>query len=362
LTTLPTIHRRSIDAAGDIQMTNRIAELISNPVGGIRSGSAVAEREPSDGELLDAYSNAVINAAKRVSPAVVNIDVHMPETAKTPRGGGHGSGSGFVFTPDGFIMTNSHVVHGAARIEATLHDGQKLPARIVGDDPQTDLAVIHVNTDKLDSVEFADSSAIQVGQVVVAIGNPFGFQTTVTAGVVSNLARSFRSQTGRLIDNIVQTDAALNPGNSGGPLVDTRGRVVGVNTAIIPMAQGICFAIPSNTAQFVAGRLIRDGKIRRSYIGFAGQNVPLHRRLVRYHQLDVDTGVLIVGLEPNSPARDAGLEEGDVIVSFDGKPIFTIDDIQRLLSEERVGVKSAISVVRGTSLLKYEVTPAESKQ
>jgi S1-C subfamily serine protease len=349
-------------------MTNRIAELISNPMGVANSRSAAADREPGDGELLDAYSNAVINAARRVSPAVVNIDVHMPETAANNRRGGHGgqgghgSGSGFVFTPDGFIMTNSHVVHGAARIEATLHDGQKLPARIVGDDPQTDLAVIHVNTDKLESVEFADSSAIQVGQVVVAIGNPFGFQTTVTAGVVSNLARSFRSQTGRLIDNIVQTDAALNPGNSGGPLVDTRGRVVGVNTAIIPMAQGICFAIPSNTAQFVAGRLIRDGKIRRSYIGFAGQNVPLHRRLVRYHQLDVDTGVLIVGLEPNSPARDAGLEEGDVIVAFDGKPIFTIDDIQRLLSEERVGVKSAISVVRGTSLLKYEVTPAESKQ
>jgi len=351
-------------------MTNRIAELISNPVGSGHAatlGNHNTDQNPSDGDLLDAYSRAVIGAAKRVSPAVVNIDVHMPEKAgqnsRRGRGeGGHGSGSGFVFTPDGFILTNSHVVHDAARIEATLHDGQKLPARIVGDDPQTDLAVIHVNTDRLESVEFADSSAIQVGQLVVAIGNPFGFQTTVTAGVVSNLARSFRSQTGRLIDNIVQTDAALNPGNSGGPLVDSQGRVVGVNTAIIPMAQGICFAIPSNTAQFVAARLIRDGKIRRSYIGFAGQNVPLHRRLVRYHQLDVDTGVLIVGLEPNSPARDAGLEEGDVIVSFDGKPVFTIDDIQRLLSEERVGVKSSISAVRGTSLLKFEVTPVESKQ
>jgi S1-C subfamily serine protease len=318
-----------------------------------------------DGDLLDAYSHAVIGAAKRVSPAVVNIDVHMPETAKKNRrgggGGGHGSGSGFVFTPDGFILTNSHVVHDAAKIEVTLQDGTKLPARIVGDDPQTDLAVIHLSTDRLEAVEFGDSSTIQVGQLVVAIGNPFGFQTTVTAGVVSNLARSFRSQTGRLIDNIVQTDAALNPGNSGGPLVDSHGRVVGVNTAIIPMAQGICFAIPSNTAQFVAARLIRDGKIRRSYIGFAGQNVPLHRKLVRYHQLDVDTGVLIVGLEANSPARDAGLAEGDVIVGFDGKPIFTIDDIQRLLTEERVGVLSSVSVVRGTSLLKFEVTPAESR-
>jgi S1-C subfamily serine protease len=349
----------------EIVMANRIAELISNPLTGGTATATAPGNHRSDGELMDAYSHAVIGAARRVSPSVVNIDVHLPEKAgKTTnrRGeGGHGSGSGFVFTPDGFILTNSHVVHGAARIEATLHDGQKLPARIVGDDPQTDLAVIHVNTDLLESVEFGDSSAIQVGQLVVAIGNPFGFQTTVTAGVVSNLARSFRSQTGRLIDNIVQTDAALNPGNSGGPLVDSQGRVVGVNTAIIPMAQGICFAIPSNTAQFVAARLIRDGRIRRSYIGFAGQNVPLHRRLVRYHQLDVDTGVLIVGLEPNSPAKEAGLEEGDLIVGFDGKPIFTIDDLQRLLTEERVGVTSSISIIRGTSLLKYEVTPTEAK-
>jgi S1-C subfamily serine protease len=346
-------------------MATRIDELNSNTSLDESALLAPATFGPRDGDLLDAYSNAVISAAKRVSPAVVNIDVHMPEkaggNARGGRGeGGHGSGSGFVFTPDGFILTNSHVVHDAVRIEATLHDGQKLPARIVGDDPQTDLAVIHVNTNRLDAVDFADSSAIQVGQLVVAIGNPFGFQTTVTAGVISNLARGFRSQTGRMIDNIVQTDAALNPGNSGGPLVDSHGRVVGVNTAIIPMAQGICFAIPSNTAQFVAARLIRDGKIRRSYIGFAGQNVPLHRRLVRYHQLDVDTGVLIVGLEPSSPAHESGLEEGDVIVSFDGKPIFTIDDLQRLLSEERVGVKSSISVIRGTSLLRFEVTPAEA--
>jgi S1-C subfamily serine protease len=320
--------------------------------------------QKSDGELLDAYSAAVISAARRVSPAVVNIDVHMPEKVnKGRRGGGeeHGSGSGFIFTPDGFILTNSHVVHDATRIEVTLQDGTKLPARIVGDDPPTDLAVIHVNTDTLEAVEFGDSSAIQVGQLVVAIGNPFGFQTTVTAGVVSNLARGFRSQTGRMIDNIVQTDAALNPGNSGGPLVDSRGRVVGVNTAIIPMAQGICFAIPSNTAQFVAARLIRDGKIRRSFIGFAGQNVPLHRRLVRYHQLEVDTGVLIVGLEPDSPAINAGLAEGDVIVGFDGKPIFTIDDIQRLLTEDRVGVVSSVQVLRGTSFLRFEVTPEESQ-
>jgi S1-C subfamily serine protease len=345
---------------------NRIATLIadeSESAAAVGTAPHSASRSHTDGELLDAYSHAVIGAARRVSPAVVNIDVHMPESPRKDRrgGGGHGSGSGFVFTPDGFILTNSHVVHDAAKIEVTFQDGTRLPARIVGDDPQTDLAVIHVSTDRLEAVEFGDSSTIQVGQLVVAIGNPFGFQTTVTAGVVSNLARGFRSQTGRMIDNIVQTDAALNPGNSGGPLVDSHGRVIGVNTAIIPMAQGICFAIPSNIAQFVAARLIRDGKIRRSYIGFAGQNVPLPRKLVRYHQLDVDTGVLLVGLEPASPARDAGLAEGDVIVGFDGKPVFTIDDIQRLLTEDRVGIVSSITVVRGTALLRFEVTPAESR-
>jgi S1-C subfamily serine protease len=345
-------------------MTNRIAELISNEYPTATVGKIAATDGPGDGELLDAYSNAVIGAAKRVSPSVVNIDVQVPVQAnRGPQrpGQGHGSGSGFIFTPDGFMLTNSHVVHDATKIDVTLQDGTKLPARIVGDDPQTDLAVIHVTAAGLPAVEFADSSAIQVGQLVVAIGNPYGFQTTVTAGVVSNLARSFRSQAGRMIDNIVQTDAALNPGNSGGPLVDSRGRVVGVNTAIIPMAQGICFAIPSNTAQFVAARLIRDGKIRRSYIGFAGQNVPLHRKIVRFHKLDVDTGVLVVGLEDSSPAQRAGVREGDVIVSFDGKPIFTIDDLQRLLTEEHVGVTSPLVVVRGTELLTFEVTPAELK-
>jgi S1-C subfamily serine protease len=308
----------------------------------------------NDGELMDAYSNAVINAAKRVSPSVVKIDV-----ATQGRRGGGGSGSGFVFTPDGFILTNSHVVHEAQRITVKFNDGLSLAASLVGDDPQTDLAVIHVNASGLPAAEFGESSAIQVGQLVVAIGNPYGFQTTVTAGVVSNLARSFRSQTGRLIDNVVQTDAALNPGNSGGPLVDSRGRVIGVNTAIIPMAQGICFAIPADTAQFVAARLIRDGRIRRAYIGVAGQNVPLHRRIVRFHKLGVDSGVLITGLEADSPARRGGLEEGDVVISFDGKPIFTIDDLQRLLTEERVGAEWSVNAVRGTEIVTFAVTPVE---
>jgi len=345
-------------------MRNRIAdlELISSDNG--QSPPTIAPRPSpvNDADLLDAYSNAVTTAARRVSPSVVKIDVEAIRCGhahgRLQRGGG--SGSGFVFTPDGFILTNSHVVHGAERIEVSFNDGGKFAARLVGDDPQTDLAVIHVNAAGLPTAEFGDSSAIQVGQLVIAIGNPYGFQTTVTAGVVSNLARSFRSQTGRLIDNVIQTDAALNPGNSGGPLVDSRGRVVGVNTAIIPIAQGICFAIPSDTAQFVAARLIRDGKIRRAYIGVAGQNVPLHRRIVRFHKLDVDSGVLITGLEPDSPARQAGLEEGDIIVSFDRKPVFTIDDLQRLLTEERVATAWPISVVRNTELRHFHVTPAEA--
>ena len=331
-----------------------------------------------DGELHDAYSQAVIGAARRVSPSVVNIDVQVPAGPGRQQGrrqgggggGGGGSGSGFFFTPDGYLLTNSHVVHDATQIDVTLQDGTKLPARMIGDDPQTDLAVLHVNVSHwvlddnpagLAAVEFTDSSAISVGQLVVAIGNPYGFQTTVTAGVVSNLARSFRSVGGRLIDNVIQTDAALNPGNSGGPLVDSRGRVVGVNTAIIPMAQGICFAIPGNTAQFVAARLMRDGRVRRSQIGVAGQNVPLHRRVVRFHRLDVDTGVLVMNLEPGSPAERAGLREGDVIVSFDAKPVFTIDDLQRLLTDERVGVPLPLMVVRGTELVTVQVTPIESK-
>src|SRR5579859_950917 len=298
---------------------NRFYQLIENDGGTTTAFEPRAEPQIPDGELLDAYSSAVVNAAKRASPAVVNIEVrHEAPAAGAPRSRQHqprgGSGSGFIFTPDGFVLTNSHVVHGADAIDVTLSDGRSYAANLIGDDPETDLAVIQIVAPNLASVEFGDSTAIQVGQLVIAIGNPYGFQYTVTAGVVSNLARSFRSKNGRLIDNIIQTDAALNPGNSGGPLVDSHGRVVGVNTAIIPAAQGICFAIPAATAQFVAARLIRDGRIARSYIGIAGQNVPLHRRLVRYHKLDEETGVLVVGIEDNSPATTAKLLEGDLIV------------------------------------------------
>jgi len=335
-----------------------------------------APRQPGDGELLDAYSSAVVRAARRASPAVVNIEVRQRPRAQNGAGAHRqrrqhhspgedgergGSGSGFIFTPDGLILTNSHVVHGAESIEVTLSDGRNFPAKLVGDDPETDLAVIDVSAPDLASVSFGDSQAIQVGQLVIAIGNPYGFQYTVTAGVVSNLARSFRSRTGRLIDNIIQTDAALNPGNSGGPLVNSRGEVIGVNTAIIPAAQGICFAIPSATAQFVASRLIRDGRVRRSYIGVGGQNVPLHRRVVRFHRLEAETGVLVVSIEPGSPAARAGVVEGDVIVELDGKTIRSIDDLQRQLSDERVGVPVPLVIIRRTEKLEMQVTPAESK-
>src|SRR5436189_1834582 len=300
--------------------------------------------------LLDAYSEAVITASERVSPSVVKIEVRQ----QTRPGG---SGSGFIFTPDGFILTNSHVVYGANKIEVTLPDGERYEADKVGDDPDTDLAVVRITAPNPIPARLGDSQSIRVGQLVIAIGNPYGFQATVTSGVVSALGRSLRSQSGRLIDNIIQTDAALNPGNSGGPLVTSNGEVIGVNTAVIRPAQGSCFAMAINTAKFVAGRLIKDGRIRRGYIGVAGQNAPLHRMLVRSHDLPAATGILVVSIEPNSPAARAGLREGDLIVAFNDQAIAHVDALHRALTDYEPGVRANLTVLRGTEKIMLNIVP-----
>ena len=326
-----------------------------------------AAQTATDDELLDAYSKAVITAAERVSPSVVYIEVQQSinnrraNARRLPREA-RGSGSGFIFTPDGFILTNSHVVHGAAKVEVTVTDGSKYQAELIGDDPDTDLAVIRIHAPNLVPAQLGDAQHVRVGQLVLAIGNPYGFQYSVTAGVVSALGRSLRARSGRLMDAVIQTDAALNPGNSGGPLVNSRGEVIGVNTAMILPAQGICFATSIDTAKFVASRLIRDGKVSRSYVGLAGQNVPLPRRIVRFYNLAVESGILVVSFEEKSPGQKAGLREGDIIVGFDDWPIAGFDDLHKLLTEERIGHKSKLMVIRGTQKLDLEVVPQESRE
>ncbi len=335
--------------------------LLSAGRAGLREGSSLQMAAGSEEALFDAYSRAVIGAAGRVSPSVVHIESLRPAPGPSHATEVSATGSGFVFTPDGFILTNSHVIHDAQRLTVTLHDGRRCDAALVGDDPDTDLAVIRIDSKRLPAAPLGDSSAIRVGQLVVAIGNPLGFQCTVTAGVVSALGRSLRSQSGRLIDDVIQTDAALNPGNSGGPLVSSRGEVIGVNTAIIMPAQGLCFAIAVNTARFVASRLLRDGKVRRSYIGLGGQNVPIQRRVVRFHSLALESGVLVLHVEGGSPAEKTGLSRGDIIVGFDGIPVAGIDDLHRLLSSDRVGTRVLLEVLRGTEKISLEVIPEEKK-
>jgi S1-C subfamily serine protease len=311
------------------------------------------EQLADDSDLLDAYSRSVIRAVEKVGPAVVKIDVDR------------GGGSGVVFTPDGLVLTNSHVVDRAHRMAMTLADGRTFRADVVGDDPDTDLAVVRAGVEAGGSLPWAnlgDSRAVRVGQIAIAIGNPYGFQHSVTAGVVSALGRSLRSRSGRLMDDIIQTDAALNPGNSGGPLVTTRGEVIGINTATILPAQGLCLAIASNTAQFVAARLIRDGRVRRSYIGVGGQTVPIPRALARANQLAVSSGVLVVAVEPQSPAAVAGVRDGDVILAFAGEPISGIDHLHRHLTDDQIGVPSTMTVLRNGARRQIAVVPAESKQ
>ena len=336
--------------------------LLFNEGKNVAESQDLQQNQLSDSDLLDAYSQAVITAAERVSPSVVNIDVKKAlkrkevDTYRLPEEM-RGSGSGFIFTPDGFMLTNSHVVHRADNIGVTLSDGRHFEAELIGDDPDTDLAVVRINGPNLRPAPLGDSQKIRVGQLVIAIGNPYGFQCTVTSGVVSALGRSLRSLSGRLIDNIIQTDAALNPGNSGGPLVTSRGEVIGVNTAVILPAQGICFAIAINTVKYVAARLIKEGKIRRSYIGLGGQNVILQRRIVRFHRLPVESGVQVVSVEAQSPAEKAGVMTGDVIVAFDNESISSIDDLHRMLTEEKVGVHSRLTLLRKTEKLTLPIIP-----
>jgi S1-C subfamily serine protease len=341
-----------------------------------------APPESVDAALLDSYSRAVTAAVEKVSPSVVNVEVHQTlhpaggRTRPAERTGEprerRGGGSGFVFTPDGLILTNSHVVHDATRIEVTLADGRRAPAHTIGDDPATDLAVIRIDASGLQAVRLGDSQRLQPGQMAIAIGNPYGFQSTVTAGVISALGRSLRSYSGRLIEDVIQTDAALNPGNSGGPLVDSRGQVIGVNTATILPAQGICFAIGINTAKFVASRLLRDGRIRRSYIGVSAQTVPIHRRVVRFYSLARETGVVVVGVEDGSPARTAGLREGDVIVALtvandnvvndnNDQPVAGVDDLHRLLTDAQVGARCTLTIIRHTERLILPIFPEEAR-
>ncbi len=327
-----------------------------------------------DATLLDAYSQSVTSAVERISPSVVHIEVHqaLPERSTGQSRSGEprerqGGGSGFIFTPDGLILTNSHVVHDASRIAITTADGRRMRASLIGKDPANDLAVIridepHFEEPHLQAAELGDSQKLRVGQIAIAIGAPYGFQSTVTAGVVSALGRSLRSYSGRLIDDVIQTDASLNPGNSGGPLIDSAGRVIGVNTATILPAQGICFAIGINTAKFVASRLLRDGRIRRSYIGVSAQTVPIHRRLVRFYDLPNETGAMVLSVEENSPAKRAGLREGDIIVALERQPVAGVDDLHRLLTDVRVGVSNTVEVLRGTEKLQLRIAPEEANQ
>jgi S1-C subfamily serine protease len=318
----------------------------------------------TDAELLDAYSHAVVSAAEKVSPSVAKIEV--TQTAGTARNGEprerHGGGSGFVFTPDGLVLTNSHVVHNASKIELSLPDGRRCPAHLIGEDPATDLAVVRIDAPHLTAVQLGDSQKLRVGQLAIAIGNPYGFQYTVTAGVVSALGRSLRSYSGRMIDDVIQTDAALNPGNSGGPLVASDGQVIGVNTATIMGAQGLCFAIGINTAKFVASRLLQQGRIQRAYIGVEAQTVPLHRRVVRFYDLAKETGVMVVGVANGSPAQKAGLQEGDVIIAFAGQPVAGVDDLHRVLTDAHVGVRSPLAILRRTERLELSIVPQESRE
>ncbi|WP_128543664.1 S1C family serine protease [Larkinella soli] len=319
-----------------------------------------------DAPLLDAYSNTVVNVAKKVSQSVVQIKVsgRRPEGRPNDRRrspGDGGTGSGFVISSDGYVITNNHVVAGASRIEVALPDGREFEATLIGRDPATDIAVIKIYGDGLKGIHFADSKLVQVGQIAIAVGNPYGFQYSVTAGVVSALGRTLRSESGRLIDDVIQTDASLNPGNSGGPLVNSQGDVIGVNTAVILPAQGICFAVSSNLTALVAGKLIMHGRVRRGYLGISGQLINLTERIRQYNQLTARTGVLVAGIEPDGVAYNTEFLQGDIIVEFDGQPVASVDDLHRLLTEETIGRPVTVTLLRENFRRPIRVVPGELK-
>jgi S1-C subfamily serine protease len=320
-----------------------------------------AATQSDDAALLDAYSRAITGAVDRVSPAVVHLEIIARGSSRRGRGDVQGSGSGFFVTPDGFLLTNSHVVAGASGVRATLSDGAAYTAHVVGSDPDTDLAVLKVDHSAPGFAVLGDSSALRPGQLVVAIGNPLGFEATVTAGVVSALGRTMRSQTGRLIDGVIQTDAALNPGNSGGPLVTSRGAVIGVNTAVIAGAQGICFAIPSRTAEFVASRLMRDGRVRRAFLGVSGQTIRFTRRQADRYHLSAAGAMLLTGVEPGSPAALAGLAPRDLLVGAGNTAITGVDDLHRVLAEEAIDTPIELVLFRGGVRQTRTVTPLERR-
>jgi len=313
----------------------------------------------STDQLLDDYSRAVTRAVDVVAPSVVSVEVSRKDAPRGRSDQPAGAGSGFVFASDGLILTNSHVVEGSNKVQVALPDGRDCEADVVGQDPDTDIAVLRITAPDLVPVVFGDSRSLRAGQLVIAIGNPYGFHHTVTAGVVSALGRSLRSRSGRLIDQVIQTDAALNPGNAGGPLVTSDGAVVGVNTAIIAGGQGLSFAVPISAVVAILPALLRDGRVRRGYLGIAGQNVPLLRRVTRFHRLDQASAVLIISLEADGPAIAAGLRDGDLIVSFDGVRVENLDDLHRLLTEASIGTTARIAVLRGTGRLDLQVPVRE---
>ncbi|HTI69793.1 MAG TPA: trypsin-like peptidase domain-containing protein [Candidatus Limnocylindria bacterium] len=316
-------------------------------------GAARVENRPSpdDSPLLDAYSNAVVKAVERAGPSVVHV--------RAEAGSRGGSGSGFLISPDGLVVTNSHVVNGARRLHVQTSDGRDARADLVGDDPDTDLAVLRVNLSGLQHITFAEAHRVRVGQIAIAIGNPLGFDHSVTAGIVSALGRTFPSRNGRLIDNVIQTDAPLNPGNSGGPLIDSQGSVIGVNTAMIPAAQGICFAIGSKTVEFVASWLIKDGRIRRGHLGLMAQEVKIHERVARFHKLRQRSGALVLELVPDSAAVEAGLQRDDIIVWFNHEEVQTSHDLHRLLVGEHIERRARITVLRRNELVHLWIVPRE---